>query len=109
MAASQRHEDILEADVAGRQAGQRPIQVVELVKQGGYGSMGLGNGQCVSLLSARAVRTESRPAKAAGSSGAPSPSIANSTMRSPPNRAINSRGRAQRDDLALVDDGHAVA
>src|SRR5208337_55855 len=43
-------------------------------------------------LSARAVRTESRPEKAAGSSGVPSPSIANSTMWSPPKRAINSRG-----------------
>ena len=30
-------------------------------------------------------------------------------MWSPPSRAISSRGRAQRDDLALVDDRDAVA
>ena len=39
-----------------------------------------------------------------------SPSIkANSTTCSPPSLAISSRRRAQRDDLAVVDDGHAVA
>ena len=49
VAAGQRDEDVFQADVAGRQAGQRPLQAVELVEQGGDGPMRLGDGQRVSV------------------------------------------------------------
>ena len=110
VAAGQSDEYVLQADVPGGQAGQRPLQGLELVEQGGDGSMGLGDGQRVSLAVDPGREHGIEPGEDPGAPAAsPLPSSANSTMWSPPRRAISSRGEPMRDDLAVVDDRHAVA
>ena len=92
MPASQRDENIFQADVASCQTSQRPLQVLELVQQGGDRPMRLGDGQRVSLVIGPSGQYRVQTRERAGSSGVPSPSIANSTTWSPPSLAINSRG-----------------
>ena len=83
---------------------------LELVEQGRDRPVRLGRRSGRSRPPRRGRRGPvARPLKLDGLGGGSSPASANSTMCSPPSRAISSRGRAQRDDLALVDDRHPVA
>ena len=50
VAAGERDEDVFEADVPRREAGQRPVEAVELVEQGGDRAMRLGDGQDVAVV-----------------------------------------------------------
>ncbi len=100
VAAGERDEDVLQADVPGGQAGQRPSLAIELVEQGGDRAMRLGDGQRVAVALGPGGEDRVEAEERFGVERAPSPaaSRANSTMWSPPSRAISSAG----DPMAMI-------
>ena len=105
----QRHEHVLERRAVGGQLGQRPALRARAAPSRA------GTAWCSSDVVSRPCgpslphASSRRAAPAARRSTAPSPSSANSTTCSAPSDAISSRGVSERDDPAVIDDGHAVA
>ena len=105
----QGHEDILQADVAGRQAGQRPALALEVVEQGGDGPVRLGDRQRVAF----AVGPGDEHGIQAGERlGIQRRSVAlegelDDVLAPEPGDQL--AGRALGDDVAMIDDGHAIA
>ena len=105
----ERHEHVLERGAVRRELGQpEPLRASSSASSAGIASCS-SRRRDASVPSVGAAPRTPGSARSAATSARRRRSSANSTTCSAPSEAISSRGRAERDDLAVVHDRHAIA